>query len=289
MKKSKIIIVGADFKWEEEQLLQSAKNTGIEAEFILLGDIEVHLNHKAEFWVCGKDLFRSLDGSEKFVIRRSRGNFEKLCALTALLEKRKFHFTDSFRAVSTNLNKEIALPIIESEIFPAPPNTFFLEPYKENFQAKLSFPNITKPVQGRHGEGISINKTEEDFDKSLKEAKENLIVQDFLDIDFECRIFVVGDRALGAVKKIPEEGKQVANYAAGAQFIPMDLPPEFLVEAVRLCKTEGIDIGGVDVAKIKGGEHYYLLEINRCPEFKAFSRATGINVAEEIIEFVVNG
>lgn len=54
---------------------------------------------------------------------------------------------------------------------------------------------------------------------------------------------------------------------------------------MKLCQIQKIDIGGVDVAKTKAGE-YYILEINRCPEFRAFSEATGINVANEIIDFI---
>lgn len=281
MNNSKIIIVGSDFKWEEKALLSSHPS----AEFLLLSDLEVQIGEKTRFMKNGVDIFDGFSGDEKFIIRRSRGNFEKLVAFVEILKKRKFVFTDSFRSISTNLNKEIFLATIESTIFPHPNGSFLAQKGDDVSGKKLNFPLISKPVMGRHGEGIVIH---EDFDSlqvEVKNIKENLLIQECLDIDVEYRIFVVGNVALGAVEKKAAPGKKIANYAAGAKFTSADLSKAFLDEAVRLCEVQGIDIGGVDVAKTTNGEHF-ILEINRCPEFKAFSSATEIDVAEKIIDFI---
>ncbi|MBU1992660.1 ATP-grasp domain-containing protein, partial [Patescibacteria group bacterium] len=187
--------------------------------------------------------------------------------------------------VSTNLNKEIFLATIESEIFPHP-NGFFLAQKGDDLSDKtLNFPLISKPVTGRHGDGIVIHDSLESLQKEVQNAQENLLIQEFLEIESEYRIFVVGNVALGAVEKKAAPGKRFANYAAGASFNSIDLPKSFLDEAVKLCQIQEIDIGGVDIAKTRTGE-YYILEINRCPEFKAFSEATKIDVAGKIINFV---
>ncbi len=281
MNNPKIIIIGSDFKQEEEWLLSSYPNS----KFILLGDLEVQIGKKTKFVKEGKDIFDDFLGDEKFIIRRSRGNFEKLVAFVEILKKRGFIFTDTFQSISTNLNKEIFLATIESQIFPHPSGSFLVQKDDEVSHKELAFPLISKPVTGRHGEGIIIHQDLESLEKEIADTEENLLVQKFLEIQSEYRIFVVGDKALGAVEKKAAPGKQIANYAAGAEFNSVELPQKFLDEAVNLCQTQGIDIGGVDVAKTKTGEHY-ILEINRCPEFKAFSTATGIDVAKKIIEFI---
>jgi len=89
----------------------------------------------------------------------------------------------------------------------------------------------------------------------------------------------------GVIQKIPEAGSVIANYAAGAQFKVATLPRSVVRECVTLCQQQGIDIGGVDLAKV--GKNFYLLEVNRCPEFKAFTKATGIDVAGKIVEFAL--
>lgn len=283
--KNKIIIVGSDFKSEEQQLIEAYENS----EFWLLSDIEVQMGSFTRFVMKGKDVFADLEGSEKFIIRRSRGSYEKLVALVEVLQKRGFAVTDSFRSVVTNLNKEIFLTTVESDVFPHPPNSFFVESganldYKKE---ELEFPIISKPVLGRHGEGIMIHDDFDSLQSEIAKSNQNLLVQSYIELDSEYRIFVVGNKALGAVMKKAAPGKKIANYAAGAEFISVDLDQKYLDEAIQLCQMQEIDIGGVDVVKDKAG-NWYILEINRCPEFKAFSAATKVKVADEIIQFTLN-
>jgi glutathione synthase/RimK-type ligase-like ATP-grasp enzyme len=112
------------------------------------------------------------------------------------------------------------------------------------------------------------------------------MLQNFLKIEEEFRVFVVGKKALGTIKKNAEPNSLIANYAAGATFHASELPKRITQECVNLCVQQGIDIGGVDIARV--GDNYYLLEINRCPEFKAFTKATGIPIAKEIITFIAS-
>ncbi len=285
MQNKKVIVVGSDYKWEEEQLLKAYKNT----EFWLLNDLEVEMGSTTKFLLNGKDVFKNLNGDEYFIIRRSRGSYQKLVALVDILEKQNFTITDSFRSVVTNLNKEIFLTTLESNLFPHPPGSFFVESGK-NIESKkegFNFPILSKPVLGRHGEGVLIHDDFKSLQKEVNKSEQNLLIQNFLELDSEYRIFVVGNKALGAVAKKAAPGKKIANYAAGAKFEPVELSEEHLNEAIRLCQLQEIDIGGVDVVKTKDGR-WYLLEINRCPEFQAFSSATKINVANEIIEFIKN-
>jgi|GEM_PF-1752938 len=282
MTNPKIIIIGADQKWEEDALLKADYPN---IEIVLLKDIDLCVSNQTKLIHNGENLFERLTGNERFIIRRSRGQFEKLLAIVGLLKKRGFIFTDSFSAVATNLNKEIAMATLESTIFPHPTGSFFAQPGKILTQ-ELTFPLISKPVTGRHGEGIHIHDNIESLQAEVHHTQEPLLIQPYLNIHTEYRIFVIGNDALGAVKKEAAPGEKVANYAAGAQFEAVTLPSNQLNEAVKLCCEQGIDIGGVDIAQTDDGKTY-ILEINRCPEFKAFSAATGIDVAQKIIEFTL--
>jgi len=287
MKNTKIIVIGSDFTFEEKAILKKCEELSIDSEFILFDDLEVQIGAKTKFVKDGKPIFENFSGNERFIIRRSRGNFEKCVVFAEILKQRNFIFTDSFRSISTNLNKEIFLATIESEILPHPPNSFFIEAGKKIHEnKKLSFPLLTKPVLGRHGEDIFIHKNLESLQNAINKSSETLIIQEYLEVESEFRAFVIGDKVLGVVKKIPASGTTIANYAAGAEFIQTDLPKELLDESIRLCQSQEIDIGGVDIARDREG-NYFLLEINRCPEFQAFAKATKIDVAGEMIKFVL--
>ncbi len=285
--KNKITIIGSDFKFEEQAILDKCIDLNINAEFFLLEDLEIRLGTKTEFIKNEKSVFESFVRNERFIIRRSRGNFEKCVAFVEILKQRNFIFSDSFRSISTNLNKEIFLTTIESEILPHPPNSFFIEAGKILTNKKLRFPLLSKPVLGRHGQGIVIHNDLKSLQKTISESTENLIIQDYLEIKAEYRVFVVGNKSLGVVRKIPESGTTIANYAAGAKFIKARLPKDVVSEAVLLCRKQEIDIGGVDIACDKNG-NYFLLEINRCPEFKAFQKVREVDVAKEIIHLILD-
>ncbi len=126
MKNIKIIVIGSDFTFEEKAILKKCDNLNIDSEFILFDDLEVQIGTKTKFVKNKKPVFENFSGNERFIIRRSRGNFEKCVVFAEILKQRKFVFTDSFRSISTNLNKEIFVTTIESEILPHPPSSFFI-------------------------------------------------------------------------------------------------------------------------------------------------------------------
>jgi RimK family alpha-L-glutamate ligase len=283
----KIFIVGSDYQWEEQQLEQEAKNLGYFVQFILLERLSFHLSTHTKIFYERENILEKIDQETVFIIRRSRGAYEKLVALVNYLDKNNIQHTDSFRSVSTNLNKKLTLTTISSSLLPHPPGTTFLgvgsaENIKDNM---LNFPCVMKPVMGRHGEGVEIIDNFIDLQKRLAQVEETQIIQEFIEIKTEYRVFVIKNNSLGVIKKIPPQGSNVANYSAGAEFIKTELSKSIVQESIRICQDQHIDIGGVDVAESKQG-NFYLLEVNRCPEFKAFSQATNINVALEIVKFI---
>lgn len=282
---NKIIILGADRQWEEDTLLTQAKDKNYTAEFWFLADIAFVLSDDIRWYFKGQPIEDVLSGEEIFIMRRSRGGAEKMIHFVNLLNRLNIKHTDHERSIASNLNKFHSLPTIKSTLCPHPNPTYIIHSLCELESLKLHFPLVSKPVMGRHGEGILFHETPETLHHIFDFSSEPHIIQPALEIESEFRIFVVGHESLGAIKKIPAEGKKVANYASGAQFLPLDIPQEFHQEAIRICQEQKIDIGGVDIARTKDG-HYNILEVNRCPEFKAFSQARNINVAGKIIDFI---
>jgi len=209
-----------------------------------------------------------------------------MISLALLVDHWRIPATDSVLSIATNLNKAYSLPSLTLKSIQHIP-TCFLQKDKafDKLALSLTPPLLVKPVCGRHGEGIQIMETADDVSMFLStQHKDNLMLQSFLKIDEEYRVFVVGDQSLGVIKKIPKEGSVIANYAAGAQFVSAKVPEAIKAECIEICRQQCIDIGGVDLARI--GDGFFLLEINRCPEFRAFSKAKDINVAEHIVKFI---
>ena len=288
MSKGSLFIIGADCKWEEKQLINEATSIGFDVKFLLVNDICLKLDtDEADIFYKNasiKDLFKE----GRLIFRRTRGAYDKMISVALLASHWHVKSADSVESIVSNLNKLHSMPSLTLKYIRNIP-TIFVHPGEkiDSDDITLDLPLIAKPACGRHGEGIEIIKTEDELCGFLSsQKKEGFILQSYLEIEEEYRVFVVGDKSLGAIKKFPEEGSKIANYAAGAEFHPTDIPREIEDESIDLCIQQQIDIGGVDIARM--GEEFYLLEINRCPEFQAFSKATDVNVAKKIIQFISN-
>ncbi|PIZ72568.1 hypothetical protein COY07_03060 [Candidatus Peregrinibacteria bacterium CG_4_10_14_0_2_um_filter_43_11] len=285
--KQSILIIGADRKWEEEELLRAAKATGYTARILDAHRLLIRLNESGAELFYEQQNITPLFKKSRIIFRRTRGTQEKMITLSLLAKHWGIPFTDTVASVMSNLNKSISMPSVHLKGKIRHIKTAFLcrgEAF--DFEAfDFHFPLLVKPVHGRHGEGIKTIRNEKNLSNVLKWNRKAIMIQPFLEIESEYRIFVVGGKALGAIRKIPKKGSVIANYAAGAQFVPAIPDEKVIQEAITICEEQYIDIGGVDVAQV--GKHFYLLEVNRCPEFQAFSATTGIDVAKKITEFLI--
>ncbi|MFH1012408.1 MAG: hypothetical protein V1760_01540 [Candidatus Peregrinibacteria bacterium] len=285
--KRTLLIIGTDFQWEEQELMAIAKSLKHPIHFLDAHHVDIRIGKmEAELFYEGKNMTNAFKKS-RVIFRRARGDHEKMISLSLLAQNWNVPFTDSVISIMSNLNKAIALPATTTKLIRHIPTHFVgsgesLAPGSLSF----SFPLLAKPVHGRHGKGVEILRNKTALACYIRRNNRALMIQPFLPVASEYRVFVVGGLSLGVIQKIPKRGSSIANYAAGAQFLPARMAPQILEEVVRLCREQGVDIGGVDLAKV--GNDFYLLEINRCPEFKAFSEATGQNVAQAIVRFALS-
>jgi len=284
--KGTLFIAGSEKKWEEEEIIKEAVSSGFHAEMILAGGVSVCLGPKGADLIYGGESITDAFKNSRIVFRRARGAYDSMVSMAILAQHWRVPATDCALSIASNLDKFHFMPSFTLKSIENIPTVFIRA--GELFAKKgknFEFPLVVKPSCGRHGEGVGILKTKDELNKFISsERKETFMVQPFLEIDEEYRVFVVGEKSLGAIRKTPKKGSVIANYAAGAKFHAANIPKKIEDEVVSLCKQQRIDIAGVDLARV--GERFYLLEVNRCPEFKAFSKAAGVNVAREIVRFI---
>jgi len=102
----------------------------------------------------------------------------------------------------------------------------------------------------------------------------------------DIRVFIVGDRAVAAARRVAAPGEWRTNVARGARTEPVELDEETRYMAVRASKALGLYYAGVDVAIEGGTGRRYVLEVNAMPNWLGLYRATGIDPAEEIVGLV---
>lgn len=150
---------------------------------------------------------------------------------------------------------------------------------------QISFPVIAKPVYGQKGQGIEKFETAKEYLNFFSKNPKGYLVQEFLKIDGDIRIFIVGNKALGAMKRylVPGDFRSNASLGASAKKIP--LTQELKTLALKAAKTMDYEIAGVDILEHK--KRFYVLEVNSSPQWQKFKEVTKTNPAEYIIRYAL--
>lgn len=155
----------------------------------------------------------------------------------------------------------------------------------------FKFPLIVKMSEGRQGKGVFKASDLDELKGKVKELLEispSVVLREFIPNDGDVRIFTVGYKAIGAMKRTPvKEGEFRSNISQGGKGENFDLSttPEVKELAEKLSEVTRTEIAGVDIMINKESGKSYILEINPGPQFTGFEKYTGINAALEIIKY----
>lgn len=148
-------------------------------------------------------------------------------------------------------------------------------------------PLVVKVLAGTKGEGVMLARTADELQAAIDvlwSAGTTLLLQEFVEESEgrDVRVLVVGDRVLGAMLRQAPAGEFRANVAQGAKVASYRLDPEVEAYALRATAAMGLDIAGVDL--LLRGDGYVVIEVNSAPGFEGFERATGVDVADAIVQ-----
>lgn len=191
------------------------------------------------------------------------------------------------RAIEAAVDKYLSLALLDGEGLPVPP-TWTGESAASALLAfnELGGDCVVKPLFGSEGRGL-VRVSDREVARRVFHALERigavLYVQKYLPHDgHDLRVFVLGDRVLGAIRRHAADGDWRTNVAVGGRAEPCRLDGSTERLAVRAARAVGARMAGVDLLPV-GREGFTVLEVNAVPGWRAFSGATGIDVAAEIL------
>lgn len=150
-------------------------------------------------------------------------------------------------------------------------------------------PLVIKLLEGTQGIGVVLAETYQAA-KSVIEAfrglDANILVQEFIKeaggADLRC--FVVGGEVIAAMKRQGAEGDFRSNLHRGGNAEKIELSPEETDTALRASRAMGLKVAGVDLLRSNHGP--VVMEVNSSPGLEGIEKATGIDVAGKIIDFI---
>ncbi len=114
----------------------------------------------------------------------------------------------------------------------------------------------------------------------------NILVQQFIREagGADIRAFVVGRRVVAAMKRQAAAGEFRSNLHRGGKAKQIKLTPEERKTAVKAAHTLGLQVAGVDMLRSAHGP--LVIEVNASPGLEGIEKATGVDVAGTVIEFL---
>jgi ribosomal protein S6--L-glutamate ligase len=150
-------------------------------------------------------------------------------------------------------------------------------------------PLVVKLLEGTQGIGVVLaetNKAAESVIEAFRGLDANILVQEFIKEagGEDIRAFVVGEKVVASMKRKGAEGEFRSNLHRGGSAEAIKLTPEERSTALRAAKTMGLRVAGVDLLRSNHGP--VVMEVNSSPGLEGIERATGVDVAGKVVEFI---
>ena len=151
-------------------------------------------------------------------------------------------------------------------------------------------PLVIKLLEGTQGIGVVLAETYQAA-KSVIEAfrglDANILVQEYIKeaggADLRC--FVIGGKVIAAMKRQGVKGEFRSNLHRGGKAEKIQLSEEEEITALKAAKAMGLNVAGVDLLRSNHGP--VLMEVNSSPGLEGIEKATNIDVAGEVINYIV--
>ena len=150
-------------------------------------------------------------------------------------------------------------------------------------------PFIIKLLEGTQGKGVILAETRnacESVVDAFRKLDAYLLLQEFVaeakGADIRC--FVVGDKVIASMQRKAKDGEFRSNLHRGGKASLVKITPAERSIAIKAAKAMGLNVAGVDIIRSKHGP--LILEVNSSPGLEGIEKATSLDIAGMIIEFI---
>jgi RimK family alpha-L-glutamate ligase len=248
------------------------------------------INYTPEASVKKVDILQDLDAMITRPI--ARGSVEQLLFRMDLLHKLErlgLLIINPPLSIERAVNKYCSLNLLQENGLPVP-RTAVTENPDEALKCfhELGGDVVVKPLFGSRGLGAT-RITDPDIATrvflTISFYHGVLYLQEFIPHGgSDIRAFVIGDRVVAAMRRMSTNWK--TNVSLGAKPVSFNLSEELESLAVNAAKVVGCKVAGVDI--IEGPEGPVVIELNSQPGWKGLQSVTKINIADEIISYVLS-
>ncbi|MDX1616024.1 MAG: RimK family alpha-L-glutamate ligase [Candidatus Promineifilaceae bacterium] len=212
-------------------------------------------------------------------------------AVVRQFESRQVITTASSEAIACSRDKLYSLQVMNRADLPTPTTTVVADQNDigQAIDAAGGLPVIVKLIRGTQGRGVflvSEYHTVESIWNTMHRLKEQMLIQEFISESrgSDLRAIIIGRRCVASMQRNAAAGEFRSNLHRGGTARPITLDRYTRGLAVRAAQAHGLSVAGVDIIDSARGP--LLLEVNSSPGLEGIERATGSDVAREVVRFI---
>jgi len=284
----KVAILGPGVKasgYTTNRLIEEAKKAGTKAKLIPIIDVKLVVNKKLDAIYEKKSLSDFDYVLPRIDSKRASIGYPVMRFLDELGVMKPY----SAETVLIAHNKFITLERLVANGI-AVPETYMTGSKRSGLQIldRHKMPVMLKLLSGFGGQGVMLMESKEAAKsaiETMRTLKQEILIERFLPNPGEdIRGIVAGDEIIAGFKRIAAEGESRANIKMGGKGIAFNLDSEMEEVCFKSAEAIGAKICAVDMIETKG--EINVIEVNINPGLQGIEKATNINVAQKIIEFV---
>jgi len=286
-----MIVYGRALDENNKQLYQACKKLIGKPVLARIMDMSAYVGPEgSHFWHSDKEL-----GHIDLCFLRSfgSGSFEQVTKRMSMMEHLEQSGTfvvNSTQACRRARDKYSTMYALARAELPIPP-TYVTEMAHWAYRTSKGFKQVIyKPILGSLGFGsMKFDNADLAFNAytTLERLGQPLYVQEYMEKPgHDIRAFVLGEKVIASIYKIAQPTEWKTNVAQGAQAKPIQLSTKLEKLAIKAARALGLLYAGVDILEV--GKKAVVLEVNGSPSWQGLRKATGVNVAEELVQYAID-
>ncbi|QHI39330.1 Ribosomal protein S6--L-glutamate ligase [Kordia antarctica] len=213
------------------------------------------------------------------------------CALLRQFDAMGAYCLNSAEAITQSRDKLQATQLFAKHEIQIPITGFANSPLDTKDLIKMvnGAPLIIKLLESTQGKGVVLaetTKAAESVINAFKSVKTNILVQEFIKEanGQDIRCFVVGGKVVASMQRQAAKGEFRANIHQGGSASRIKITLEERKLAIKAAKMLRLPVAGVDIIRSNKGP--LLLEVNSSPGLEGIENATGLDIANIMIEAI---
>jgi gamma-F420-2:alpha-L-glutamate ligase len=285
-----ILSKNTEKEYENRRLLEEFSNAGVEAKLVRPDNFDIVVKGNGPRSILyGNEHTDLPDG----VLTRTGSGSNYFClALIRQLERANVPCINGSDAIELVKDKLYTSQVLAQHNVAIPKTMLMRFPVDVAMvREEIGFPCVVKVLTGSYGKGVYLCQDEKFFGGLMElinslDSEKTMIIQQFIDKapGSDLRVWVVGGKVIGAMKRTSANGDFRANITNGGSGEPFEVTPEIDFIARETAKVLGLDIAGVDLLFDETG--FKVCEANSAPGFSGFEKYCGVNIASQIVEYI---